>query len=747
MTSDPRVVYEFGPFRMDPDKQVLLRENQPIPVTPKAFETLLVLVRRSREVVTKEELLKEIWPDSFVEESNLSQNIFMLRKALGDTAENRQYIVTLPGRGYRFAAPVRTVTQGEVLVAHARSRTQIVIEEDEAEADQALPTPPNDVLPAKTRPRTAFYYYGAAAVVLSAALAGAFFLRRSPHADFGASKDWEQLTFFTDSAVYPALSPDGRMLAFIRGSDSFLGTGQIYVKLLSGGEPVQLTNDSRTKLAPAFSPDDSSIAYSVTEPWETWEVPVLGGEPHLLMPNSSSLTWIEQGKRLLFSEFREGIHLVVVSTEEDRGNSRDVYVPAGKRSMAHHSYLSPDGRWVLIVEMDSQSKIGPCRVVPYPAPGMLPTTEVKLVGPPHRTCIAGAWSTDGEWIYLTASDEPGGIGRAGWLSAAGSHIWRQRFSGGEPEQVTFGPTSQEGIAMAPDGKSLITSVGTQDRTVWIHDKDGEHQISSEGNASSPSFSSDGRSLYFLMSNGQTHGEELWIKDLGSGKTERVLPGYPMQDYSVSRDGEEVAFTMSDQGSRSNIWVAPTSRRSPPVRISSAVSEDAPLLLPDGDLVFRATEGGANFLYRMKTDGSARQKISPERILDSYAVSPDGRWVMAETPGSGDEEHITLGTTKAFAVDGTATVPLCTGYCLASWDTTGGFVYFIFPQVKDGTYALPVMRDSGLPRIPPSATSIQDITSQNAITAIPWEVESAVNPSVYAYTRLNTRRNLYRIPIW
>jgi eukaryotic-like serine/threonine-protein kinase len=747
MTTDPRVVYEFGPFRMDPDKQVLLRENQPIPVTPKAFETLLALVRRSRDVVSKEELLKEVWPDSFVEESNLSQNIFMLRKALGDTAENRQYIVTLPGKGYRFVASVRTVTQqDEVLVAHARARTQIVIEENEPETEQALKTVPKAAPPPKTQPRRAFYYYVAAVVVLSAALAGALFLRRSPPANSPASKEWEQLTFFTDSAVYPALSPDGRMLAFIRGSDSFLGSGQIYVKLLSGGEPVQLTNDSRTKLAPTFSPDSSSIAYSVTEPWDTWEVPVLGGEPHILMPNSSSFTWIEQGNRLLFSEFREGLHLVVVTTDEDRGSSRDVYLPPGKRSMAHHSYLSPDGRWVLIVEMDSQTKIGPCRVVPFPAAGVAPTNEVKLVGPPHRTCIAGAWSPDGKWIYLTASEEPGGLGRAGWLLASGSHIWRQRFPDGEPEQVTFGPTSQEGIAMAPDGKSLITSVGSQDRTVWMHDKDGDHQISSEGSASSPSFASDGRSLYFLMSNGQTHGEELWIKDLGSGKVERVLPGYPMQDYSVSRDGKEVAFTMNDQGSRSNIWVAPASRRSSPVRISSAVAEDAPLLLPDGDLLFRATEGGANFLYRMKTDGSARRKISPERVLDIYSISPDGRWVIAATPGSGDEEHITLGTTKAFAVDGTATVPLCTGYCLVSWDTSGGFVYFRIPQVKEGSYALPAMRDSGLPRIPPAATRIEDITNLKEIIAIPWEVESAVNPSVYAYTRLNTRRNLYRISL-
>jgi DNA-binding winged helix-turn-helix (wHTH) protein/tetratricopeptide (TPR) repeat protein len=160
---------------MDPDRQVLFRENLPVPVTPKAFETLLALVRRSRDVVSKEELLKEVWPDSFVEESNLSQNIFLLRKALGDTAEKRQYIVTLPGRGYRFAAPVRMVTeQGEALLAQARTRTEIVIEENEADTGPALA--PFPLLQAPKASRKFLLFTAVVAVLLAF---GAFLLMRS----------------------------------------------------------------------------------------------------------------------------------------------------------------------------------------------------------------------------------------------------------------------------------------------------------------------------------------------------------------------------------------------------------------------------------------------------------------------------------------------------------------------------------------------------------------------------------------
>lgn len=140
MATGPRVLYEFGPFRVDPDKQVLLRENHPIPPTPKVFETLLALIRRSRKVVSKDDLMQAVRPDAVVEEANLSQNIFVLRKPLGDTTEDRRYIVTIPGRGYRFAADVRTIMDSsEPLVIASRSRSQVVIEQKESAPAETAP--------------------------------------------------------------------------------------------------------------------------------------------------------------------------------------------------------------------------------------------------------------------------------------------------------------------------------------------------------------------------------------------------------------------------------------------------------------------------------------------------------------------------------------------------------------------------------------------------------------------------------
>ncbi len=540
------------------------------------------------------------------------------------------------------------------------------------------------------------------------------------------SKEWKQLTFFTDSVVYPALSPDGRMLAFIRGEGSFFGRGELYLKMLPDGDPVQLTHDDKEKLSPAFSPDGSRIAYSVVEPWETWQISVLGGQPQLLLPNSSSVTWIDGGKRLLYSEEKEGLHMALVTSDESRGNGRDVYVPPGNRSMVHHSYLSPDGRWVLTVEMNNRGDIGPCHVVPFDGDG-----KMVEVGPANRQCLAGAWSRDGKYIYLSVESD-------------GFHIWRQRFPGGELEQITTGPTSQEGIAMDPDGRSLVTSVGTSDSTVWIHDKSGDQQVSSEGSAIGPAFSADGTALYFLMSNGQTQGFELWKRDMSDGKLERVLPNTDLDTYSVSRDGKQVVFARSDEKGHSSIWTAPMNRRTAPVKISSAADEDGPSFLPDGDILFRAQEGGSNFAYRMKSDGSDRHKVSGQRILDPPWVSPDGKWMVATVPGP-DPDHMVV--TKAYPIDGGEPLMLCQDYCGWTWDATGSFVYLHVGQWYRGSYVFPVPHGSDFPKLPAEGLGRQeDVAAIKGAKLVTEFVGGALNETVYPFTRTNVRRNLYRVPL-
>jgi DNA-binding winged helix-turn-helix (wHTH) protein/tetratricopeptide (TPR) repeat protein len=132
-TSESQTVnelYEFGPFRVDAARETLLRAGEPVPLTPKTFQILLVLVRHGTEIVTKDDLMKTVWPDTFVEEANLSRNIFMLRKALGETAQDRQYILTVPGRGYRLTENVHLVSQQEfAIVAASHSKVQIHIKE------------------------------------------------------------------------------------------------------------------------------------------------------------------------------------------------------------------------------------------------------------------------------------------------------------------------------------------------------------------------------------------------------------------------------------------------------------------------------------------------------------------------------------------------------------------------------------------------------------------------------------------
>jgi len=119
MAQAAKHLYEFGPFRMDPSEGLLLRDDQPIPLAPKAFEALLLLVESSGHLIEKEVLMQKLWPDSFVEEANLSKYIFTLRQALSDGEDGQKYIETVPKRGYRFVASVQKLAAESVEQAPA----------------------------------------------------------------------------------------------------------------------------------------------------------------------------------------------------------------------------------------------------------------------------------------------------------------------------------------------------------------------------------------------------------------------------------------------------------------------------------------------------------------------------------------------------------------------------------------------------------------------------------------------------
>ena len=577
------------------------------------------------------------------------------------------------------------------------------------------------------------------ALLVALAAVGGVWLHQRP-VRLTDSSQWVQLTKFTDSVTQPALSPDGRMVAFIRGESPFLGPGQIYVKILPDGEPVQLTHDDFGKMSPVFSPDGARIAYTAVNlnfQWDTWTVPVLGGEPRMMLKNASGLVWTGP-RQIMFSEIRTGAHMVVVRSEESRIGQRDVYVPREDPDMAHRSYPSPDGKWVLVVEMDIDHLWEPCRLVP--ADG---SSVGGKVGPPGGACTFAAWSPDGKWMYFTSN------------AVGPNHIWRQRFPDSKPEQITGGPTEEEGIAMAPDGRSFVTAVSLQSASLWLHDANGERQISLEGNAATPAFTPDGAKLLYRVVKEQPNEFEYYrdlgevmIADLKSGRSEPLVRGFPVLTFDISRDGRQVVMEAPDSAGRARLWLAPLDRSSPPRQIPG-VEGGSPHFGPGDEIFFRHNEGASTadgslgFIYRVHPDGSGLRKALDQPVNEFKfpgAVSPDGRWIEAwgPLPGNGPAEG------QVLSLDGKPPISLG-GSVRLSW-AAGGVLITSAPFTR--AFFVPLPPGQALPRIQASGFhSDEDIARLPGAREIgERQVVLGPSPNIYAFYRGATQRNLYRVPV-
>jgi len=553
------------------------------------------------------------------------------------------------------------------------------------------------------------------------------------------NREWIQITNFSDAVTDPSLSPDGTMLAFLRGPKTFTTPGQVYVMSLPDGQPRPLTDDDRLKMAPVFSPDGLRIAYTRIDEkwsWDTWTVPAAGGPAAPLLRNASGFTWIAGG-RTLFSEIKTGggVHMGIVTADEKRALARDIYLPRNHDYMAHRSSLSPDGRSVLVAEMGAGSAWLPCRLVPFDG-----SSEGREVGPANGGCTSAAWSRDGRWMYFSSN------------ASGAFHIWRQAVPAGTPQQITFGASEEEGLAMAPDGRSLITAVGDGTSTVWIHDANGDRPLSEEGQGFFPQFSSDGRSVFYLVRERPgafaARTSELWVVDRFSNERRRIVSGHAINVFSIDAERRRVLFKAIGADRAAALWAASLDGQTPPRQLAGNVS--SALTLSDGEILVAARDGSLTYVDRMAFDGTKRRRALADPIVDVLAVSPDGQWlaVQASTAVDGVQRPVVL-----YPLHGRGPVMALCASCFVSWLPAGHGLQIRFGSVSDAderrTYVVPIPAGELLPAVFTGnrLVSESEVARAPGVRVVSRGFASlGPDPDTFVYTKTTVHRNLFRIPL-
>jgi Tol biopolymer transport system component len=579
---------------------------------------------------------------------------------------------------------------------------------------------------------------GAAVLIALVVIGAAVWIGARPAASPPPAQ-YIQLTNFADSATSPALSPDGRTLSFVRGPSTFFGPGQVWIKTLPDGEPAPITDDETRKMSPHFTPDGSEVTFTTdidaaSDSMDTWITSVAGGRPRRLLQNAEGMTWFSDPggrRRVLFSEMTGMAgQMSIVTSTEDRSGARTVYAPPPPDGMAHRSYRSPDGRWMLVIEMDSHSWLA-CRLVPFDD-----GSKGRQVGPIPSQCTDAAWSPDGTWMYFTAQ------------TANGTHIWRQRFPNGAPEQVTFGAVTEEGVQFAPDGRSFVTSIGTSQSTLWVHDERGDRQITSEGYCFMPSISPDRKKLYYLVrADGLRSWKQgaLWVADLDTGHRQRLFANRQLLHYSLSTDGQRIVFVTIDDQAHSPVWVAPLNDPNAARQITTENASVAYFGAP-GNVVFGRVDDFA--ILRVREDGGESQKLIPMPLMP-VAVSSDGEWIAVQDARA-------WGALTVYPTHGGSPVRLC-DRCAPPWGTeTIPFYLGWSPDRKlllwnftGSMYAIPLSGDRMLPEIP-----VTGLQSKEAVAVLPGARLVVNDPhpfpgpsaSSYVVMKVTAQRNIYRVPV-
>ena len=621
MSESKSHLYEFGPFRLDTEERCLARDGCFVPLTPKAFELLLVLLRKSGRVVGKDELMKELWPDSFVEEGNLTQHVFALRKALGENHDDPQFIETVARRGYRFRAGVNQITDESAMVL---------------ERNTTRATQPGSMLSAELmgeikRPRRTVVL-GLATLALAGI--GIFFgwsrsavQRRAsvkPVAPFQTMK----IIRLTNGgkASEAAISRDGKFIVHV-GEDG--GKRNLWVRQVATTSDVQIVPAANVNyLGLTFSNDGNYIYYvegkSSTERG-LYQVPALGGVPKkILVDTRTPVTFSPDGKKFAFvrvSQNEEEGLLMIANTD---GSGEQKLAARGGYDWFSYSgpAWSPDGK---VIASGVGSPLGMTVVTV----GVEDGEQREFTSKMWSNVETVAWLADGSGLVLNAADR----------GMRSKQLWHLSYPDGEARQITNDLNDYKKISLAPDSATLITVAEETSSNIWItsmghagvakqittNRSDGRHGLS---------WTPDNRIVYVSDSGGNL---DIWIADQdGTNQTQLTTNPWMDRTPSVSPDGRYIVF-ISDREGSPNIWRMDIDGNNPK-KLTSGSAVFNPYCSSDSRWVVYSsyTVSGKQVVFKIPIDGGDPVQLT-DKLSPGPSVSPDGKLIacfyLDETPNS------------------------------------------------------------------------------------------------------------------
>ena len=651
MNEQSHYIYEFGPFRLDAQKRLLLREGRHIKLYPKEFDTLLALVERWGQVLEKDELMRQVWGDVVVEESNLTRNISHLRKLLGEKPDQHHYIVTVPGQGYTFVAGVRP-TFGDVIL-HERTRVTLEQEIQSAPAANETHIQPNsgrsahDATLATVNPRLRDTTPGsnsftrqfkhrkgivvaASVLVLTAVVAFFILSQRSPHEQQTAVPPipFQQITIkrltVNGNPRGATLSPDGKLFAYILVDTE--GRQGLWLGHVDGGEPIPLRSPAELiYLGLTFSPDGSNLYFTAIKDYSSdgtlYKIPVLGGVAEKVKERvRNRITFSRDGKQFAFvrNDVANRRSVLVIAETKAAGERELASRPADLSFFRHSPSWSPDGSMIAVAAVNNESRRD-CEIfVVNIADGSIKQVSGKSWKQIRRT----EWLTNSSGLIVVASETSSGFD---------TQLWHVSYPNGQAQRIVTDLNMYSNSAtLAADSRSLLAVRAQTQSNIWIapsNDLINAKQITFDSlgrlNGGSGLDWTPDRRIVFTAFVDQS--VTLWTVDSDGGSQKQLLPSGNVNDQlSVTTDGRYIVFH-SDRHGGSEIWRANIDGGDMK-QLTTGGNNSQPHVSPDGKwVVYRSGNDDLGTLWRISLDGG-----TPARILAKAAswprISPDGKLI-------------------------------------------------------------------------------------------------------------------------